>query len=155
MNDVRFDDATDDPTDAWLVDAVRDEREPDSDVERLISSISSGLSRMRRPARTLATDTDGVWVSDRIVKQLIAVSVRRALGRLVVFASIDGTDDTADGVRIGVIARYADDLPATSEKVRDVVDEVLISTIGARSSAVARTEVTVRWQDLYTREWLG
>lgn len=154
MNDVRYDESTDDPTDAWLVDAIRDDREPDSDVERLITSISSGLSRIRRPARMLAADERGVSISDRIVKELIAVRIRRALGRLVVFASIDGPEDMVDGVRIGLIARYTDSLIAQSDQVRDVVEEVLTSTIGAHASAAARTNISVRWQDLYTREWL-
>lgn len=154
MNDVQYDDTADDPTDAWLVDAVRDHHEPDSDVERLISSISSGLSRIRRPARTLASDTRGVLVSDRVVKQLIAVRIRRTLGRLVVFASVDGAENDVDGIRIGLIARYTDDLVAESNRVRDIVDDVLVSTIGVDVSAAARTNVSVRWQDLYTREWL-
>ncbi|WOC12293.1 hypothetical protein [Gordonia sp. MP11Mi] len=155
MNDIRYDGATDEPVDGWLVDAIRDDREPDSDVERLISSISAGVSRMRRPARPLAADAREVWVSDRIVKQLIAVQIRRALGRLVVFASIDGAEDAVDGIRIGLIARYADDLVARSERVRDLVEDVLVSTIGVQASATARTNISVRWQDLYTREWLG
>ncbi|MGO3325602.1 hypothetical protein [Gordonia sp. (in: high G+C Gram-positive bacteria)] len=154
MNDVRYGEMTDDPTDAWLVDAIRDDREPDSDVERLISSISSGLSRIRRPARMLAADARGVSVSDRIVKELMAVRIRRALGRLVVFASVDGPDDVVDGIRIGLIARYTDSLLAQSDEVRDIVEDVLTSTIGVRSSAAARTNIAVRWQDLYTREWL-
>ncbi|GAA4670125.1 hypothetical protein [Gordonia humi] len=154
MSDVHCDDATDDLTDAWLVDVIRDDTESDSDVERLISSISSGLRRVRRPARTLAADARGVAVSDRVVKQQIAVGIRRSLGRLVVFASVDGTDDRVDGVRIGLIARYGDDIPALSDRVRDLVEDVLVSTIGVRTSAAARADVSVRWQDLYTREWL-
>ena len=155
MNDVRHGETADELTDAWLVDAIRDDREPDSDVERLISSISSGLSRFRQPARTLAADTRGVWVSDRIVKQMIAVQIRRVLGRLVVFASIDGSGDEVDGIRIGLIARYSDDLLMQSEQVRDVVEDVLTATIGVRASAAGRSDISVRWQDLYTREWLA
>ncbi|WP_186349727.1 hypothetical protein [Gordonia spumicola] len=151
---MNHDDPTADLTDRWLVEAVRDDVEPDSDVERLISSISSGLAAVRRPARRLAADAPGVWVSDRVVKQLIAVSVRRSIGRLVVFASVDGAEDHVDAVRMGLVARYADDLVDLSERVRDVVDEVLTSTIGPDVSGPARSEISVRWQDLYTREWL-
>jgi hypothetical protein len=154
VNDAKRDDQSADPTDGWLVDAVRDQQEPDSDVERLISSISSGLGRVRRPARSLVADAPGVWVSDRVLKQLIAVRVRRTIGRLVVFASVDGPDDRVNAVRMGLIARYADDLVVLSDQVRDIVDDVLISTIGTEASAAARSDVSVRWQDLYTREWL-
>jgi hypothetical protein len=71
-----------------------------------------------------------------------------------VFASIDGDGRTVDGVRIGLIARYGDDLAALSDSIRDVVDDVLIDTIGSESSTTARRNITVRWQDVYTREWL-
>lgn len=42
-----------DLTDAWLVDATRQLADPPGDVDRLISSISAGLNRIRRPARPL------------------------------------------------------------------------------------------------------
>ena len=57
-------------------------------------------------------------------------------------------------MRIGLIARYGDDLAALSDSIRDVVDDVLIDTIGSESSTTARRNITVRWQDVYTREWL-
>lgn len=147
-------DADNDDTDARLVEAGRQIDEPQSDIARLIASISSGLGRTLRPARTLATDDAAIAVSDRVVKQLIAIRVRRALGRLVVFASVDGDGVTVDGLRIGLIARYGDDLPALSDEVRDVIDGVLADTIGDERSTHARRNVTVRWQDVYTREWL-
>ena len=154
-NHARDSDATD-VADAWLVEATRQiADEPASDVDRLISSISGSLQRIRRPARTLATDGLRINTSDRVVKQLIAIRTRRELGRLTVFVSVDGDGETVDGVRVGLIARYADDLPALSDDVRDIVDEVLVETLGADSSAVARRNISVRWQDVYTREWLA
>ncbi|WP_055475451.1 hypothetical protein [Gordonia sp. HS-NH1] len=145
-----------DIADAWLVEATqRLADEPANDVDRLISSISGSLQRIRRPARTLATDGLRITTSDRVVKQLIAVRTRRELGRLTVFVSVDGAGDTVDGVRVGLIARYADDLPALSDDVRDIVDEVLIETLGTETSAAARRNISVRWQDVYTREWLS
>ncbi|ANY24080.1 hypothetical protein [Gordonia terrae] len=153
-NHARDSDATD-VADAWLVEATRQiADEPASDVDRLISSISGSLQRIRRPARTLATDGLRINTSDRVVKQLIAIRTRRELGRLTVFVSVDGDGETVDGVRVGLIARYADDLPALSDDVRDIVDEVLVETLGGDSSAVARRNISVRWQDVYTREWL-
>lgn len=139
-----------DVADAWLVEATQQiaADEPIGDVDRLITSISGSLQRIRRPARTLATDELRVNTSDRVVKQLIAVRTRRELGRLTVFVSVDG-------VRVGLIARYADELPALSDEVRDIVDEVLLDTLGAESSAAARRNISVRWQDVYTREWLS
>ena len=153
-NHARDSDATD-VADAWLVEATRQiADEPASDVDRLISSISGSLQRIRRPARTLATDGLRINTSDRVVKQLIGIRTRRELGRLTVFVSVDGDGETVDGVRVGLIARYADDLPALSDDVRDIVDEVLVETLGGDSSAVARRNISVRWQDVYTREWL-
>jgi hypothetical protein len=153
-NHARDSDATD-VADAWLVEATRQiADDPASDVDRLISSISGSLQRIRRPARTLATDGLRINTSDRVVKQLIAIRTRRELGRLTVFVSVDGDGETVDGVRVGLIARYADDLPALSDDVRDIVDEVLVETLGGDSSAVARRNISVRWQDVYTREWL-
>lgn len=157
MPDKHIRDAeTADIADAWLVEATqRLADEPASDVDRLISTISGSLQRIRRPARTLATDGLRITTSDRVVKQLIAVRTRRELGRLTVFVSVDGAGDTVDGVRVGLIARYADDLPALSDDVRDIVDEVLIETLGTETSAAARRNISVRWQDVYTREWLS
>lgn len=147
---------TTDVADAWLVAATQQiADEPTSDVDRLISSISGSLQRIRRPARTLATDGIRIKTSDRVVKQLIAVRTRRELGRLTVFVSVDGAGDTVEGVRVGLIARYADDLPSLSDDVRDIVEGVLIETLGADSSASARRNISVRWQDVYTREWLS
>ena len=147
----------DDLTDAWLVEATREmtsSESPEGDVERLITSISSTLSRIHRPARRLATDDRGILISDRVVKQLVGRAVRQRLDRLVVFASVDGDDDAVDAIRVGLIARYADDLVALSDQVRDLVEEVLVSTVGSESSATGRKNIAVRWQDLYTREWL-
>lgn len=154
MNDMIIDDGHSDETDAWLVEASRYLDEPDGDVTRLIDAISTNLDRVRRPARTLATDVSGVRVSDRIIKQLLSIRIRSTIGRLVVFVSVDGDDDLVTGLRIGLIARYRDDLLALSDEVRDVAEAVLSATLGDRSSAAARQAITVRWQDVYTREWL-
>ncbi|WP_238419872.1 hypothetical protein [Gordonia sp. 'Campus'] len=145
-----------DVTDSWLIEATQQiAEEPTSDIEQLISSISGNLRRIRRPARTLATDDPGIKTTDRVVQQMIAIRTRRELGRLTVFVAVDGTGDAVEGVRVGLIARYADDLPALSDEVRDIVDEVLIEAVGRQSSADARRNIAVRWQDVYTREWLS
>lgn len=138
-----------DETDAWLVAASRHLDEPSGDVGRLISSLTANLSRVRRPGRTLTTDTDGVRISDRILKQLLATRIRSIVGRLVVFVAVDGNGDSIDGVQIGLIARYHDDLLAVSDHVRDVVDDVLHSTLGAATAREARRAVGVRWHDVY------
>ncbi|MBY4574012.1 hypothetical protein ACN94_10495 [Gordonia paraffinivorans] len=143
-----------DLTDAWLVEATRQLAEPPDDIARLIASISAGLTRVRRPARALATDDQRIKVSDAIIKQLIAIRTRRGLGRLVVFVSVDGTGDAVTGLRVGLIARYADDLIGLSDRVRDIVDDILVDTLGVDASAEARRNIAVRWQDVYTREWL-
>ncbi|NED68793.1 hypothetical protein G3I15_48520 [Streptomyces sp. SID10244] len=70
------------------------------------------------------------------------------------FVAVDGEADLIDGIRIGLIARYHDELPARSEDVRDVVDDVLVAALGPHTTATARQNITVRWQDVYTREWL-
>lgn len=144
-----------DITDAWLIDATRQLADPPSDVDRLISSISAGLNRIRRPARALATDGLRIKITDAVLKQMIAIRTRRQLGRLVVFATVDGAGDAVTGIRVGLVARYADDLIALSDRVRDIVEGILIETIGPESSAEARRNISVRWQDVYTREWLS
>lgn len=153
--DLEGDIDIDDDTDAWLVEASRRIEEPAGDVRRLIDAISSNLSRVRRPARALATDTSHVRVSDRIVQQLLATRIRNAVGRLVVFVAVDGDHDTVSGVRVGLIGRYHDDLLDVSDDVRDVVDDVLKTTLGADVTTRARRDIGVRWQDVYTREWLS
>ncbi|WP_437427055.1 hypothetical protein [Williamsia muralis] len=117
--------------------------------------ISSSLNRVRRPARALATDMPGVWISDRVVKQLLATQIRTGLGRLVVFASLDGAGDQIHAVRIGLIARYRDDLPVMSDHIRDAVEDVLVRTLGAKVTTQACRAIHVRWQDVYSREWLS
>ena len=157
MSDDVYDDYDDDldPTDAWLVEASHRLDDTDSDVSRLVARISSSLNRVRRPARALATDVPGVWISDRVVKQLLATQIRTGLGRLVVFASLDGAGDQIHAVRIGLIARYRDDLPVMSDHVRDAVEDVLVRTLGAKVTAQACRAIHVRWQDVYSREWLS
>lgn len=154
MSETYLDDDPD-HTDSWLVDASRRLSEPDADVGRLISSITGNLERVRRPARRLNTDSTGIEVSDRVIRQLLATRIRQRLGRLVVQVTLDGDDAQLARVRIGLIARYHDDLVGDSDRVRDVADEVLTATLGPRSSDVARRSIDVRWQDLYTREWLS
>ncbi|PVY30096.1 hypothetical protein [Williamsia muralis] len=157
MSDDVHDDYDDDldPTDAWLVEASHHLDDTDSDVSRLVARISSSLNRVRRPARALATDMPGVWISDRVVKQLLATQIRTGLGRLVVFASLDGAGDQIHAVRIGLIARYRDDLPVMSDHIRDAVEDVLVRTLGAKVTAQACRAIHVRWQDVYSREWLS
>ena len=154
MNDIYVDDEHSDETDAWLVEASRRLDEPAGDVHRLINAISANLNRARRPARTLATDAPGISMSDRIIKQLLSIRVRSTLGRLVVFVAVDGDGDAVSGIRIGLIAQYQDDLRVRSDEVRDVVGEVLTGVLGPEATVAARREITVRWQDVYTREWL-
>lgn len=146
-----------DQTDAWLVAAGR---ELDSvgaglsaDANRLIGAITASLGRVRRPGRALATDTPGVWISDRVLKQLLAIRIRRSLGRLAVRLLVDGNDDEVERIRIGVIARYNDILPADSEEVRDVITDVLVSLLGPHHATTASRQLDVRWQDLETRDW--
>ena len=164
-----------DETDAWLVEASRRLEEPDRDIAQLISSITGKLGRVRRNGRLLDTDESTVRVNDRVVKQLLATRIRHTLGRLVVLVELDGPDgietthsaestngQQAEGspkngvrrVRIGLIARYHDDLVADSDRVREVVATVLASVLGPSTTTTARQHIDVRWQDLYTRNWI-
>lgn len=162
----RIDVYDDEQTDAWLVDASRRLEEPDRDIARLISSITGKIGRVRRNGRPLDTDDERVQVNDRVVKQLLATRIRHALGRLVVLVELDAPgsvenpaeDDLSDNavtrVRIGLIARYHDDLVADSDRVREVADTVLASALGPAITATARRHIDIRWQDLYTRNWI-
>ncbi|MFW0792537.1 hypothetical protein AAFP30_01870 [Gordonia sp. CPCC 205515] len=149
MNNIVVDDDTSDETDAWLIDASRRLDEPGGDVHRLISTLSANLPHGRRPGRSLATDTAGVQVNDRILKQLLATRIRARIGRLVVSVAVDGNGEAVDGVHVGLIARYHDDMVAASDHVRDVVDDVLHTTLGISASDAARRAIGVRWQDVY------
>lgn len=151
---LRFDDA--DATDGWLIAAARDLDPPSGEVERLISSITATVTRAVRPAQILATDSDGVKMSERVVKALLATSIRAAIGRLVVYAQLV-VDDTGQvsAVRIGLVARYRDDLHELSERARDAVRGVLAATLGAHTSSPAGANIYVRWQDVYSRDWLN
>lgn len=143
------------PTDTWLVDASRRLDEPSGDVARLISSIVTGLPQIRRPGRDLDTDDSRVTVNDRVIKQLLATRVRTHTGRLVVHLTLHGDGTDLTGVTIGLIARYRDDLHGRADAVREAAQLVLADSLGESTSAEARANVHVRWQDVYTREWLN
>ncbi|MGW0037388.1 hypothetical protein [Gordonia sp. NPDC003376] len=142
-----------DRTDAWLVDAGRELGNLSGDASRLVAAITSNLTTVLRPGRPLETDTPGVHISDRVLKQILAVGIRRALGRLVVFVSVDGDDDAVDRLRIGLIARYGDILPDRSDDVREVARTVLTDLLGPEHARSASARIDVRWQDLETRDW--
>ncbi|WP_026918076.1 hypothetical protein [Gordonia shandongensis] len=151
---MTYDDIDGEPTDIWLVDASRRLDEPSGDVARLISSITTGLPRVRRPGRDLDTDDAHIRVNDRVIKQLLATRVRAASGRLVVHVQLHGDDGDLAGVTIGLIARYRDDLHARADTVRDTVRTVIESCLGPARAAEAGADIHVRWQDVYTLEWL-
>ncbi|ALG86031.1 hypothetical protein [Gordonia phthalatica] len=141
--------------DAWLVDASRRLDEPTGDVARLISSIVSGLPQLRRPGRELDTDDELVTVNDRVIKQLLATRIRTASGRLVVRLELHGDDAALTGVTVGLIARYRDDLHERADVVREAARAVLVDSLGPSATAEACANIHVRWQDVYTREWLN
>lgn len=145
----------DDRTDAWLVDASRRLDEPSGDIARLIEAISDGRPRLRRPGRALATDDAAVQVNERVLKQLLATIVRAGTRRLVVQVDLAGDGTELTGVSIGLICRYGDDLRARGDQVREQVGQVLSQTLGPGVTDQARRSIRVRWQDLYTREWLS
>lgn len=144
-----------DATDAWLVQASRQLDEPSGDIARLIANLGDNLPRLRRPGRDLATDDPLVRVNDRVLKKLLATVVRTSVGRLVVHVELVGDDVELTGVSIGLIARYRDDLPHSAGLVRDQVAQILAQTLGADATEQARGHIHVRWQDVYTREWLN
>lgn len=59
-----------------------------------------------------------------------------------------GRDAKVSRVRIGLIARYHDDLVADSDRVREVADAVLASTLGSETTALARQHIDILWQAL-------
>ncbi|NMO02085.1 hypothetical protein HH308_12770 [Gordonia sp. TBRC 11910] len=150
---LQFDDA--DATDGWLIAAARDLDPPSGEVERLIASITTTVTRAVRPAHTLNTDVDGVKMSDRVVKALLATAIRAAIGRLVVYAQLVDDAGQVTAVRIGLVARYRDDLQEMSDRARDAVRDVLAATLGEHTSSAAAADIHVRWQDVYSRDWLN
>lgn len=145
---------SDEPMDAWLVDASRRLDAPSGDVARLISSIVGGLPQLRRPSRQLDTDDPLVRIDDRVIRQLLATRIRAESGRLVVRLDLHGEGAELTGVGIGLIARYRDDLQERGQVVREAAQAVLTEALGRSASAAACADVHVRWQDVYTREWL-
>ena len=143
-----------DATDTWLVEASRQLDEPSGDIARLIANFGDSLPRLRRPGRALATDNPLVRVNDRVLKKLLATRVRTSVGRLVVHTELLGDGTGLDGVSIGLIARYRDDLPRSADLVREQVAAILAQVLGADVTERARGDIHVRWQDVYTREWL-
>lgn len=144
-----------DAADAWLVQASRQLDEPSGDIARLIENFGDSLPRLRRPGRDLATDDRSVHVNDRVLKKLLATMVRTGVGRLVVHVELLGDGTELTGVSIGLIARYRDDLPRSADLVREQVAQILARTLGAGVTERARGHIHVRWQDVYTREWLN
>lgn len=146
----------DDTADSWLIDAARQLDPPDSEIERLISSITAKAGRIFTPARTVPTDSNRIAMSERVIKRLVATRTRSAIGRLVVFAQLAVDDDGAvDGIRVGLVARYRDDLVVLSDEVRAVVADVLSECLGPQTAARAGANIGVRWQDVYSRDWLN
>lgn len=143
----------DDHGEIWLRDAGRQLDPTDEqtrDATRLLASITDHLPRARRPGRPLLTDSPGVWISDRVLTQLVAVQVRRSVGRLVVGISAEGSDGRVERIRLGLVARYHDILPEESDLIRDVVTEVLTSLLGPEQARTASDAIDVRWTDLDT-----
>ncbi|MEP9393377.1 hypothetical protein ABLE92_23400 [Gordonia sp. VNQ95] len=143
----------DDHTDVWLRDAGRQLDPADGqnfDASRLVASITAHLPRARRPGRPLLTDSPGVWISDRVLTQVMAVRVRRTVGRLVVGITAEGSDGRVERIRLGLVARYHDILPEESDLIRDVVTEVLTSLLGPDHARAAAGAIDVRWGDLDT-----
>ncbi|RPA62348.1 hypothetical protein EF294_10160 [Gordonia oryzae] len=150
----RLDDAR---PDAWLVAAGR-ELDGATDhlgeiANRLVTTITANLGRVRRPGRNLDTDTPGVQVSDRVLKKVLTTRIRRTAGRLVVHLLVDGEDGRVDRIRIGLIARYHDVLPWDSEQVRDIMTDVLTELLGPEHAALAACHLDIGWKDLETHEW--
>lgn len=141
-----------DHTDAWLVAAGRELDDLSSDASALAASITANLGRFRRPGRPLDTDDPGVQISDRVLKQIVAMRIRRALGRLVIFIDVGEDAGVIDSIGIGLVARYRDILPDDADRVRGIVTDVLTSLLGP-DHAVTSGGINVRWQDLETHEW--
>lgn len=141
-------DVSDQGSEKWIVDAGRELDPPASDVERLTAKVIDSARRLSHSRSELATDHTSVVVTDRVVRRVIMIEIRRQVSRPVLEVALTSEEREVTGVRLGLMCRYDDDLGALADRARGVTAEVLAATLGDVRGARAASRVDVDWMDL-------
>lgn len=132
----------------WLVDAGRQLDPPQSDVERLTRSVIDSARKMSHSRATLATDIDRVIVTDRVLRRLLLIEVRRRMRRPVLRVVVDSDAGEVTAIHLGVVCWYDDELIDLASRTRAVIADVFVGALGPDRGRRAADLVDIDWVDL-------
>lgn len=132
----------------WLVDAGRQLDPPQSDVERLTRSVIDSARKMSHSRATLATDIDRVIVTDRVLRRLLLIEVRRRMHRPVLRVVVDSDGGEVTAIHLGVVCWYDDELIDLASRTRAVIADVFVGALGPDRGQRAAALVDIDWVDL-------
>ncbi|MGU3291087.1 hypothetical protein [Williamsia sp. M5A3_1d] len=141
-------DVSEQGSEKWIVEAGRELDPPASDVERLTAKVIDSARRLSHSRSELATDRPSIVVTDRVVRRVLMMEIRRRVARPVLEVGVTSEEREVTGVRLGLMCRYDDDLGELADDVRGVTADVLAATLGAERGARAASRVDVDWMDL-------
>ena len=136
-------------TEDWILEAGRRLGPTTADITRLTKTVVDTARRLSQSRDELATD-DGlvVVVTDRVVRRLILLAVRSALGRRVVEVSVRIAEGEAVGITLGLVGQYADDLQTVAVQARAAIEALLADVLGEEHAAKVSAAIDVHWADL-------
>ena len=135
-------------TEDWILEAGRRLAPTAADISRVTKTVVDTARRLSQSRDELATDDGLVVVTDRVVRRLILLAVRSAIGRRVVEVAVRTVDGEADGITLGLVAQYADDLEVVAQQARAAIEALLADVIGADHAARVSSAIDVHWADL-------
>jgi hypothetical protein len=135
-------------TEDWILEAGRRLGPTASDIARLTRTVVDTARRLSQSRDELATDDGLVVVTDRVVRRLILLAVRSAIGRRVVEVAVRIVDGEAAGITLGLVAQYADDLEVVAQQARAAIEALLADVLGERHAARVSAAIDVHWADL-------
>ena len=135
-------------TEDWILEAGRRLGPTTTDITRLTKTVVDTARRLSQSRDELATDDGLVVVTDRVVRRLILVAVRSAIGRRVVEVGVRIDDGEAAGITLGLVARYDDDLEVLARQARSAIETLLVDVIGVEHAARVSSAIDVHWADL-------
>lgn len=132
----------------WLIDAGRQLDPPQNDIERLTRSVIDSARRVSHPRAALATDIERVIVTDRVLRRLLLVHIRRTLRRPVLEVVVSSHEGEIESIRLGIVCWYDDVLAELGERTRAAIADVMVGALGAQRGARAAGLVDIDWVDL-------
>ncbi|MCP2160101.1 hypothetical protein LX12_001280 [Williamsia serinedens] len=135
-------------TEDWILEAGRRLGPTTADITRLTKTVVDTARRLSQSRDELATDDGLVVVTDRVVRRLILLAVRSALGRRVVEVSVRIAEGEAVGVTLGLVGQYADDLQTVAVQARAAIEALLADVLGEEHAAKVSAAIDVHWADL-------